>query len=150
MRVGSRGSARLCRPPPCAPLLRGCVRVLPRRRLQYYTADGVCPFGVHCFYLHDGEAEESPRRLSRRGSRAGGSGRGRGRPGGGGRWRGFAAGAAGVDFDVFRYGLSEYLEGHSSEEDDGDYSLPYVLDDIPFELLDLSSSRRGLHSGYFD
>lgn len=150
MRVGSRGSAHLCRPPPCAHSLRGCLRVLTRRRLQYYTADRVCPFGMHCFYLHDGEAEESPRRRSRRGSRTDGSGRGRGRFGGGGRGRSLEGGTAGVDPDVLGDELSEYLRDLPPEEDDEYYSMPLALDEILFELLDLSSSRRGLHSGYFD
>lgn len=117
---------------------------------KYYTADRVCPFGMHCFYLHDGEAEESPRRRSRRGSRTDGSGRGRGRFGGGGRGRSLEGGTAGVDPDVLGDELSEYLRDLPPEEDDEYYSMPLALDEILFELLDLSSSRRGLHSGYFD
>lgn len=149
MRVGSHGSARLCHPPPCARLLRGCLRVLARRRLQYYTADGVCPFGVHCFYLHDGEAEESPRRRSRRSSGAGGSGRGRGRPGRGGRGRGRESGATGMGRDVYGDEVLDFFEDHPPEEDDEDYT-PFVLDEILFELLDLSPLRHELPSGYFD
>lgn len=150
MRVGSGGSIHLFLPTVCASAPRLSAR-LARGQLQYYTADGVCPFGVHCFYFHEAELEESPRRRSRRGDRPGGSGRGRGRPGGGGRGHGYEGGAAGLSVDV-DVDSSIYIDAlrvpddYASEEDD-QYFMQFALEET-LELLDIASSGRGLPSGY--
>lgn len=118
---------------------------------KYYTADGVCPFGVHCFYFHEAEAEESPRRRSCRGSRPGGGVRGRGRPGSSGRAHGHVVGTAGLDVDI-DVDSSTYLGAlpvpeDDASEDDNEYFTRFALEEI-LELLDISSSGRGLPSGY--
>lgn len=133
------------------PFLRTCLCALTHGRLQYYTADGVCPFGVHCFYFHEAEAEESPRRRSRRGSRPGGGVRGRGRPGSSGRAHGHVVGTAGLDVDI-DVDSSSYLGAlpvpeDDASEDDNEYFTRFALEEI-LELLDISSSGRGLPSGY--
>ncbi|GAB0489300.1 hypothetical protein MMPV_000517 [Pyropia vietnamensis] len=131
---------------------------------KYYTADGVCPFGVHCFYFHDSkEAEEElPRLRSLRGSRPNGSGRGRGRLEGGDHGHGHEGGAAdlddaieldrhyalhdgrapypGADIDVDQFSALHAPEEDALEEYDWYHSMGFALDEI-MQLLDFSLSE---------
>lgn len=108
------------------------------RALQYYTADGACPFGTRCFYLHEpGLGAVAPRRRSRRG--------------GGGRGRGEAAGRGGGGGGGGRGGLTEYdpewAADLSWDGNDEDGELPFELDVMLMELLNLvpGSGEMPLH-----